>query len=116
MSEIRSRPCPRRLYLVVPDCCTDRPKVELAIRRLRARVRGEDGSVEEFSARRHDDDGEGTSGEDAAGACNSLGLFGGTRLLVAQARSWGDEKKALADLDVLAGYLRRRRRMQYSPS
>ncbi len=28
---------------------TDRPKVELAIRRLRARVRGEDGSVEEFS-------------------------------------------------------------------
>ena len=65
---------------------TDRPKVELAIRRLRARVRGEDGSVEEFTARRSDDDGEGMSGEDAAGACNALGLFGGTRLLVVAGR------------------------------
>ena len=42
---------------------TDRPKVELAIRRLRARVRDEDGSIEEFTARRQDDDGEGMSGE-----------------------------------------------------
>ena len=58
---------------------TDRPKVELAVRRLRARVRAEDGSVEEFTARRADDDGEGMSGEEAAGACNALGLFGGTR-------------------------------------
>ena len=74
---------------------SDRPKVELAIRRLRARVRAEDGSVEEFTARRHDDDGEGMSGEEAAGACNALGLFGGTRLLVVQgAEVWGDEKKA----------------------
>ena len=64
---------------------TDRPKVELAVRRLRARVRGEDGSVEEFTARRDDDDGEGMSGEEAAGACNALGLFGGTRLLVVAA-------------------------------
>ena len=31
---------------------TDRPKVELAIRRLRARVRAEDGSIEEFTADR----------------------------------------------------------------
>jgi DNA polymerase III delta subunit len=84
---------------------TDRPKVELAIRRLRARVRGEDGSVEELTARRHDDDGEGTSGEEAAGACNALGLFGGTRLLVVQgAEVWGDEKKARADLDALGSY------------
>jgi DNA polymerase-3 subunit delta len=84
---------------------TDRPKVELAIRRLRARVRGEDGSVEEFAARRHDDDGEGVDGEDAAGLCNALGLFGGTRLLVVGgAEAWGDDKKAIADLDALAAY------------
>ena len=85
---------------------TDRPKVELAIRRLRARVRGEDGSVEEFTARRHDDDGEGMSGEEAAGACNALGLFGGTRLIVVGgAEIWGDDKKAAADIDALAAYL-----------
>ena len=85
---------------------SDRPKVELAIRRLRARVRAEDGSVEEFAARRADDDGEGMSGEEAAGACNALGLFGGTRLMVIQgAEVWGDEKKAAADLDALAAYL-----------
>jgi len=85
---------------------TDRPKVELAIRRLRARVRGEDGSVEEFTARRSDDDGEGMSGEDAAGACNALGLFGGTRLLVvARAEVWGDDKKAKADVEALTAYL-----------
>ena len=85
---------------------SDRPKVELAVRRLRARVRAEDGSVEEFTARRADDDGEGMSGEEAAGACNALGLFGGTRLMVIQgAEVWGDEKKAAADLDALAAYV-----------
>jgi|KBSMisStandDraft_5_1062788.scaffolds.fasta_scaffold181462_2 DNA polymerase-3 subunit delta len=85
---------------------TDRPKVELAVRRLRARVRGEDGSVEEFTARRSDDDGEGMSAEEAAGACNALGLFGGTRLLVVQgAEVWGDEKKAASDLEALTVYL-----------
>ena len=89
---------------------TDRPKVELAIRRLRARVRGEDGSVEEFTARRSDDDGEGMSGEEAAGACNALGLFGGTRLLVVQqAEVWGDDKKAVADVDALAALSARAR-------
>jgi DNA polymerase-3 subunit delta len=85
---------------------TDRPKVELAIRRLRARVRAGDGSVEELGARRHDDDGEGVDGEEAAGHCNALGLFGGTRLLVVSgAEIWGDDKKAVADLDALAAYL-----------
>jgi DNA polymerase III subunit delta len=85
---------------------SDRPKVELAIRRLRARVRCEDGSVEEFSARQRDDDGEGMSGEEAAAACNALGLFGGTRLLVVQkAEVWGDDKKAAGDVDALAAYL-----------
>src|SRR6185295_17647352 len=50
-------------------------------------------------ARRSDDDGEGMSGEEAAGACNALGLFGGTRLLVVQGcEVWGDEKKAASDL------------------
>jgi DNA polymerase III delta subunit len=84
---------------------TDRPKVELAVRRLRARVRGEDGSVEEYAARRDEDDGEGMSGEDAAGACNALGLFGGTRLIILSAAEvWGDEKKAAADLEALAAY------------
>jgi DNA polymerase III delta subunit len=85
---------------------SDRPKVELAVRRLRARVRAEDGSVEEFTARRSDDDGEGMSAEEAAGACNALGLFGGTRLMIIQgAELWGDEKKAAADLADLATYL-----------
>ena len=72
---------------------SDRPKVELAVRRLRARVRAEDGSVEEFTARRADDDGEGMSGEDAAGACNALGLFGGTRLLVIRAPRRGATRR-----------------------
>ena len=85
---------------------TDRPKVELAIRRLRARVRAEDGSVEELAARRHEDDGEGLDGEEATGSCNALGLFGGTRLLVVSgAEIWGDDAKAGADLDALAAYL-----------
>src|SRR4051794_41926048 len=85
---------------------TDRPKVEIALRRLHARVRAEDGSVEELTARRHDDDGEGVDGEEAAGSCNALGLFGGTRLLVVSgAEVWGDDKKALADVDALAAYL-----------
>jgi DNA polymerase-3 subunit delta len=85
---------------------TDRPKVELAIRRLRARVRAEDGSIEEFTARRQDDDGEGMSGDEAAGACNALGLFGGTRLIVVQgAEVWGDDKKAAADVEALGAYL-----------
>src|SRR4051812_6909584 len=85
---------------------SDRPKVQLAVRRLRARVRREDGSVEEFTARRADDDGEGMSAAEAAGACNALGLFGGTRLMVIQgAEVWGDEKKAAADLDALTDYL-----------
>jgi DNA polymerase III delta subunit len=85
---------------------TDRPKVELAVRRLRARIRGGDGSVEDYVARRADDDGEGMCAEDAASACNALGLFGGTRLLlVSGAEVWGDEKKAATDLQALAGYL-----------
>ena len=46
------------------------------------------------------------SGEDAAGACNALGLFGGTRLIILSgAEVWGDEKKAAADLEALAAYV-----------
>ncbi len=46
------------------------------------------------------------SGEDAAGACNALGLFGGTRLIVVLgAEVWGDDKKGLADVEALAAYL-----------
>jgi DNA polymerase III subunit delta len=51
----------------------DRPKVRLALRRLRARFGPE--SVEMLSA-------ETVSGEEAVAACNALGLFGGDGRLV----------------------------------
>lgn len=55
----------------------DRPKVRLALRRLRARFGAE--SVETLSA-------ETASGEEAVAACNALGLFGGDdgRLVVVE--------------------------------
>ena len=52
---------------------TDRPKISLALQRLRARI-GED-ATEQLHA------GE-ASGEDAVAACNALGLFGGEERLV----------------------------------
>jgi DNA polymerase-3 subunit delta len=74
---------------------TDRPKVSRALRRLRDRV-GED-ATETLSA--HE-----SSGEDAAAACNALGLFAVERRLVVveQVQSW----KA-ADLEAVEEYLRR---------
>lgn len=76
-------------YLIVGS---DRPKVARALRRLRERV-GEE-AVETLSARE-------ASGEDAVAALNSLGLFGGTRLvLVEEAERW----KA-ADAKAVAAYL-----------
>jgi DNA polymerase-3 subunit delta len=76
-------------YLIVGS---DRPKVARALRRLRDRV-GEE-AVETLSARE-------ASGDDAVAALNSLGLFGGTRLvLVEEAERW----KA-ADAKVVGAYL-----------
>ena len=72
---------------------TDRPKIEEAVRRLRARV-GEGGS-EVLSA-------ADTSGEDAVAACNAPGLFAvGARAVVVQhVESW----KA-ADVKAVMSYL-----------
>jgi DNA polymerase-3 subunit delta len=72
---------------------TDRPKIEEALRRLRARV-GEGGS-EVLSAAE-------TSGEDAVAACNAPGLFatGGRAVVVQHVETWkaADVKAATAYL------------------
>jgi DNA polymerase-3 subunit delta len=80
------------VYLVTG---TDRPKVSRALRRLRDRV-GED-ATETLNA--HE-----SSGDDAAAACNALGLFAVERRLVVveEVQSW----KA-ADLEAVEEYLRR---------
>jgi DNA polymerase-3 subunit delta len=72
----------------------DRPKVRLALRRLRARFGPE--SVEVLSA-------ETSSGEDAVAACNALGLFAGQggRLVVVE----GVERWKAEDASAVAGYL-----------
>ena len=72
---------------------TDRPKIEEALRRLRARV-GEGGS-EILSAAE-------TSGEDAVATCNAPGLFavGARAVVVQQVEGW----KA-ADVKAVAAYL-----------
>ena len=65
---------------------SDRPKVDLAVRRLRQRVEQEGGSVEVLHAGAAEDAG---TGEAAVGACNALGLFGGLRLvLVTGVEAW----------------------------
>jgi DNA polymerase-3 subunit delta len=71
----------------------DRPKIQRALQRLRARVGHE--AAELLSARE-------TSGEDAVAACNALGLFGGGRrlVLVEEVEHW----KA-ADTKAVAAYL-----------
>src|SRR5437660_538274 len=52
---------------------TDRPKITLALQRLRERI-GEDATEQLHAAE--------ASGEDAVAACNALGLFGGEARLV----------------------------------
>jgi len=52
---------------------TDRPKIALALKRLRGRI-GEDATEQLHAAE--------ASGEDAVAACNALGLFGGEARLV----------------------------------
>ena len=72
---------------------TDRPKVDRAVARLRARFEAD--AVEFHEA----DD---TGGEDAVAACNALGLFGsGTRLVLVL----GVETWKAADAKALAAYL-----------
>lgn len=78
------------VYLIVGG---DRPKIQRALKRLRARI-GED-ALEVLSA---DDSG----GEDAVAACNSMGLFGGgSRLVVVE----HVERWKAADVKAVAAYL-----------
>jgi DNA polymerase-3 subunit delta len=73
---------------------TDRPKIDRALRRLRARF--ESGAVDVHDA-------ADTTGDDAAAACNALALFGGSgRLIVVDSvEAW----KA-ADAKAIAAYLK----------
>jgi DNA polymerase-3 subunit delta len=89
-----------RAYLITGG---DRPKIARALARLRGHFGDE--SVEVLSARE-------TSGEEAVAACNAIGLFGGSRLVVvedvdgtpnAEGRLTGGWKAA--DLDAVVGYL-----------
>lgn len=71
---------------------SDRPKIARALRRLRERI-GDD-ATEHLNARD-------ASAEDVIASCNSMGLFGGERLvIVEEAERW----KA-ADVKEIAGYL-----------
>jgi DNA polymerase-3 subunit delta len=71
---------------------TDRPKIAVALQRLRGRI-GED-AIEQLHATE-------ASGEDAIAACNALGLFGGERLVVVD----GVEAWKAADVKALEEYL-----------
>jgi DNA polymerase III subunit delta len=79
------------VYLLVGG---DRPKVRLALRRLRGRFGAE--SVETLEA-------ETTSGEEAVAACNALGLFAGEsgHLVIVE----GVERWTAEDADAVAAYL-----------
>ena len=85
----------RPAYLILGD---DRPKVELALHRLRVRIVQESGTelnVDEFVAGHH-------SASEVVSAANTLAFLGGIRLvLVHEVDSW---KKA--DKDILVAYLR----------
>lgn len=72
---------------------TDRPKIELALRRLRARF--EQGSVDRLSA-------ESATGASAVAAANALGLFGGGERLVVveEIERWKQD-----DVGVVISYL-----------
>jgi DNA polymerase III subunit delta len=72
---------------------TDRPKIALALQRLRGRI-GEDATEQLHAAE--------ASGEDAVAACNALGLFGGeARLVVVD----GVETWQAADQKEIESYL-----------
>ena len=73
---------------------SDRPKIRVALERLRGRF--EDGAVEVIAASEH-------SGEDAAASCNALGLFGGEHRLVLVE---GVDQWKAADAKAIADYLK----------
>src|SRR5439155_8019196 len=73
---------------------SDRPKVDRAVARLRARFEPDAVELHDAAA---------TSGDDAVAACNALGLFGaGTRVVVVE----GVEAWKAADVKALAVYLK----------
>jgi DNA polymerase-3 subunit delta len=79
------------VYLIAGS---DRPKVDRAVSRLRTRFEAD--AVELLDASE-------TSGDDAAAACNMLGLFGaGTRLVIVE----GVESWKAADAKAVAAYLK----------
>lgn len=72
---------------------SDRPKVDRAVARLRARFEADAVELHDASE---------TSGDDAVAACNAMGLFGaGARLVLVE----GVEAWKAADAKVLAAYL-----------
>lgn len=90
-----SRPPLKPAYLIVGD---DLPKIEQALKRLKARIAeqaGGDLNIERFDAR------EASAGE-VVTAANTLAFLGGTRLvLVHEAQAW-----LKVDKEVIAAYLR----------
>ena len=93
MSE-KARPPLKPAYLIIGD---DLPKVEQALKRLKARIieeAGSDANISEFDATV-------ASAGEVVGAANTLAFLGGTRLvLVAQADAW-----LKAEKEVVAAYL-----------
>ena len=92
---VSTRPPLKPAYLILGD---DLPKVEFALRRLKARIveqSGSDLNIDEFDAAMN-------SGIEVVNAANTLAFLGGTRLvLVQQTQAWGK-----ADKEVVAAYLR----------
>ncbi len=87
----KARPPLKPAYLIIGD---DLPKVEQALKRLKARIieeSGSDANISEFSATVD-------SAAEVVGAANTLAFLGGTRLvLVREAGSWiKAEKEAVA--------------------
>lgn len=90
LGAVASGPDLKPVYLLTG---TDRPKIAVALQRLRARI-GED-ATEQLHA------GD-ASGEDTVAACNALGLFGGeSRLVVVD----GVENWKAADVKEIESYL-----------
>jgi DNA polymerase-3 subunit delta len=90
-----TRPPLKPAYLILGD---DLPKVELALRRLKARIveqSGSDLNIDEFDAAT-------AGGIEVVNAANTLAFLGGTRLVLAQqVQAW-----LKADKEIVAGYLR----------
>jgi DNA polymerase-3 subunit delta len=90
LGDVASESVLKPVYLLTG---TDRPKIAVALQRLRGRI-GED-ATEQLHASEH-------SGEDAVAACNALGLFGGEARLVIVG---GVEAWKAADAKEIESYL-----------